>query len=254
MKKFLTLVVFCFWAVLASAQEITVAAAADLAGVFPEVAARFEQQTGHKVHVNFGSSGNFMLQMQNGAPFDLFFSADVQYPRRLLEQGLAEQGTLYHYAVGRLVLWVPNGSTLDLRRGLHVLESPQVKRIAIANPAHAPYGRAAVEALKHEGLYEAAQPRFVMGENISQTAQFVQSGNADAGLIALSLALGPNMRDAGRYVLVPETDHAPLEQAAVQLKNSKEKQTAAQFLEFVKRPEIVRLMEEYGFTVPGGKK
>ncbi len=251
MKKLLTLVVFCCWAVLASAQEITVAAAADLAGVFPEVAARFEHQTGHKVHMNFGSSGNFLLQIQNGAPFDLFFSADVQYPQRLVEQGLADKGTLYRYAVGRLVLWVPNGSPLNLNRGLRVLESSQVKRIAIANPAHAPYGRAAVEALKHEGLYESALPRFVMGENVSQTAQFVQSGNADAGLIALSLALGPNMRNAGRYVLVPESDHAPLEQAAVLLKNSKDKQTAAQFLEFVKSPEIVRLMADYGFTLPG---
>ncbi len=254
MKKFLTLVVFCCWAVLASAQEITVAAAADLAGVFPEVAARFERQTGHKVNCNFGSSGNFTLQIQNGAPFDLFFSADVQYPQKLEAAGLAEPGTLYHYAIGRLVLWVPNGSQLDVKQGLKVLQLPQVKHIAVANPAHAPYGRAAAEALKHEGIYEALQPKFLTGENISQTAQFVQSGNADAGLIALSLAMGPNMRNAGRYYVVPESYYASLEQAAILLKNSKNKAVAAQFLEFVKRPEIVKLMSDYGFTLPGGKK
>jgi len=130
------------------------------------------------------------------------------------------------------------------------LQSPQAKRIAIANPQHAPYGRAAVESLKKEGLYDSLQSKFVMGENISQTAQFVQSGNADAGILALSLVLSPQMKNAGHYVEIPASDYAPLEQAAVILKSSKDKTTAALFLDFIRKPEIVSLLSQYGFTLP----
>ena len=250
MKKVLLALVFFCAVASAAAQELVVAAAADLASVFPEVTSRFEKETGKKVRVNFGSSGQFMLQIQNGAPFDVFFSADVSYPKKLEEAGLVEPGTLYKYAVGKLVLWVPNGSPLDLSQGMRVLQSPQVKRIALANPQHAPYGRAAVEALKKEGLYEPLQSKFVLGENISQTAQFVQSGNADVGLVALSLAMGPAMKSSGRYVEVPAGDYTPLEQAAVVLKNSHDKQTAKQFMEFIRKPETVKLLASYGFVVP----
>jgi molybdate transport system substrate-binding protein len=251
MKKMLWIVTVCFCAALASAQEITVAAAADLSFVFPQVAAQFEKETGRKVKLNFGSSGQFLLQIENGAPFDVFFSADVQYPQRLEAEGLTQPGTIYKYAIGKLVLYVPNNSSLDLAQGLRALRSPQAKRIAIANPQHAPYGRAAVESLKKEGLYDSLENKLVMGENISQTAQFVQSGNADAGLLALSLVLDPQMKSAGRFVEIPESDHAPIEQAAVILKRSKDKSTAAAFLEFVRKPEIVNLMSRYGFTLPG---
>jgi molybdate transport system substrate-binding protein len=136
---------------------------------------------------------------------------------------------------------------------LHALLSPEAKRIAIANPQHAPYGRAAVESLKKEGLYDPLQSKFVMGENISQTAQFVQSGAADAGILALSLVLSPQMKNAGHFVEIPDSDHEPMEQAAVILKSSKDKATAALFLDFVRKPEIVNLMSQYGFTLPGGK-
>jgi molybdate transport system substrate-binding protein len=129
-----------------------------------------------------------------------------------------------------------------------------VKKIAIANPQHAPYGRAAVEALKKEELYDSLQSRFVMGENISQTAQFVQSGSADAGIVALSLALSPAMKSAGRFVEVPASDYTPIEQAAVILKSSKDKVTAALFLDYVRKPEIVNLLAQYGFTTPTGSK
>jgi molybdate transport system substrate-binding protein len=250
MKKLLLIVTLCCCAAVASAQEIVIAAAADLSSVFPEVAARFEKETGRKVKTNFGSSGQFLSQIENGAPFDVFFSADVQYPQRLEAEGLTQPGTIYKYAIGKLVLYVPNNSPLNLSQGLRALQSPEVKRIAIANPQHAPYGRAAVESLKKEGLYESLQSKFVMGENISQTAQYVQSGNADAGILALSLVLSPQMKSAGHYVEIPDSDHAPMEQAAVILKGSKDKVTAALFLEFIRKPEIISLLAQYGFTMP----
>jgi molybdate transport system substrate-binding protein len=251
MRKFFLAVTFCCCAALASAQEIVIAAAADLSSVFPQIAARFEKETGKKVKMNFGSSGQFLLQIENGAPFDVFFSADVQYPQRLESEGLAQSGTIYKYAIGKLVLYVPNSSSLNLAQGLRSLQSPQVKKIAIANPQHAPYGRAAVEALKKEGLYDGLQSKFVMGENISQTAQFVQSGNADAGIVALSLALSPAMKSAGRFVEVPASDYSPLEQGAVILKSSKDKATAALFLAYIRKPEVVSLLSQYGFTLLG---
>jgi molybdate transport system substrate-binding protein len=254
MKRLLLVVIFCCYAAFASAQVIAVAAAADLASVFPEVAARFEKATGKQVKMNFGSSGQFMQQIENGAPFDLFFSADLQYPQHLESEGLTQPGSIYKYAVGKLVLYVPAHSAIDPAQGLHALLSPAVRKIAIANPQHAPYGRAAVEALKKEGVYDALQSKFVMGENISQTAQFVQSGSADAGLVALSLALSPAMKSAGRFAELPATDYTPLEQAAVILKSSKDKATAAQFLDYVRRPEIVALLAQYGFVVPAARR
>ena len=254
MRRLLLMAALFCCATLASAQEIVVAAAADLSGVFPEIISRFEKETGHKVKANFGSSGNFLLQIENGAPFDLFFSADVQYPQRLESEGLTQPGSIYKYAIGKLVLYVPANSRLDLARGLHALQSPEVKRIAIANPQHAPYGRAAVEALKKEGLYDSLQGKLVMGENISQAAQFVQSGNADAGILALSLAVTPAMKSAGRFAEIPATDHAPLEQAAVILKSSHDKAAAALFLDYIRKPEIVSLLARYGFTMPAAAK
>lgn len=234
------------------ASPISVAAAADLHAAFQEVAARFEKQTGAHVNLTFGSSGNFFVQIQNGAPFDLFFSADIDYPRKLEAAGLTEAGTLYAYATGKLVLWVPNDSKLDLARGLKVLLDPAVRKIAIANPEHAPYGRAAVSALKQEKIYETVSSKFVLGENISQTASFVASGNADIGIVALSLAVAPSMKEKGRYVEVPSDEFAPIEQAAVILKSSTNEAIARQFLDFVKTPAILSVLRSYGFSVPGG--
>jgi molybdate transport system substrate-binding protein len=249
-KKYLLVVILFCGSALAAAQQIVVAAASDLSSVFPEVAARFEQETGRKVTVNFGSSGQFLLQIENGAPIDVFFSADLQYPQRLEYEGLTQPGSLYKYAVGKLVLYVPNGSAVDPSQGLRALLSPRVHKIAIANPQHAPYGRAAVEALKNQGLYDALQGKLVLGENISQAAQFVQSGSADAGILALALALGPAMRSAGHFAELPTSSYTPLEQAAVILKSSRDKATAALFLDYVRRPEIVSLLAHYGFTRP----
>lgn len=235
----------------AQADAIAIAAASDLSSVFPELAARFRRETENPVTFSFGSSGNFFAQIQNGAPFDLFFSADLGYPRELEAAGLAEPGTLQRYATGRIVLWVPAGSRLDVSKGLSVLLDPGVRKIAIANPRHAPYGRAAVAALRHEKSYERLERKLVLGENIAQTAQFVESGNANAGILALSLVAAPAMKGRGRYFEIPQAHYPPIEQAAVILRSSKHKQTARQFLEYLKKPEIVALLERYGFALPG---
>jgi molybdate transport system substrate-binding protein len=238
----------------AAGQEITVAAAADMNTVLPELAARYTKQTGHVVKVSFGSSGNLTNQIRNGAPFDVFFSADEEYPKQLVVDGLAVENSLYRYAVGRLVLWVLSESTLDLRRlGMRALLDPSVKKCALANPQHAPYGRAAEAALKHFGIYDQVAAKFVLGENVAQAAQFVESGNAQAGLIALSHALVPAMKNKGRYWTVPLDSYPTLNQAAVVLSRSKSQVAARKFLEFVRAPEATSLLEEYGFSLPAEK-
>lgn len=234
-----------------SAQSITVAAASDLQFAFQDVAARFEKASGKQVKVIFGSSGNFFAQIQNGGPFDLFFSADLDYAKRLDAAGLVEPGSLYEYASGKIVLWAPRQSPLNLNRGLQVLLDPVVRKIAIANPEHAPYGRAAVAALRNETLYDQIAAKLVLGENISQTAIFVVSGAADVGIIALSLAVAPSLKEKGKYMEIPANDYPAIEQAAVLLKSSRQKETARAFLAFVKSPEIVNLLKTYGFSVPG---
>jgi molybdate transport system substrate-binding protein len=234
----------------AQAQDLTVAAASDLQSVFPTLAERFERETGHAVKVTFGSSGNFFTQIQNGAPFDLFFSADIEYPRQLEAGGQAEAGTLHEYAQGQLVLWTRKSTGIDVSRGLRVLTDSRVTNVAIANPEHAPYGRAAVAALQHEQLYDSVRAKLVLGENISQAAQFAQSGNAEVGILALSLAVAPALRESGVYVVVPSSFYPPIEQAAVVLSASHNKDLARQLIAFLGRPEIARLMQDSGFLPP----
>jgi molybdate transport system substrate-binding protein len=196
---------------LCTAQEITVAAAADLQFVMQEAAARFQKETGKTVKLISGSSGDFYQQIQNGAPFDMFFSANLDYPKKLEAAGLTEPGTFHQYATGKIVIWVPNDSKLDVSSGLHALLNPAIGKIAVANPQHAPYGQAAVAAMKKENVYDKVADKFVLGENISQTASFVISGSADVGLVALSLALSPNMKDRGRYVEILGDEYPPIE-------------------------------------------
>lgn len=233
----------------ATAQGLTVAAAADLQTVMPALAAEFQTATGTAVRVTYGSSGNFFSQIQNGAPFDLFFSADVDYPRQLDQAGLAEPGSLFVYGTGRIVVWTRKDSLLDVTRGLTALADARVRRVAIANPEHAPYGRAAVAALRHERLYEVVKPKFILGENVSQAATFVQSGNAEGGIVALSLALAPALKDSGAYYLIPPAFYPPLDQGAVILKSSHHKDTARRFLAFIQRPGMVKLMQAFGFAL-----
>ena len=236
---------------ISAGEEITVAAAADLQFALQDVKERFEKETGGRANLVFGSSGNFFTQIQNGAPFDLFFSADIEYPRQLEAAGLAEPGTLYEYAVGKLVLWVLADSALDPSQGLPVLLDPKIKKIAIANPAHAPYGRAAVAALRHEGIYERVSDRLILGENISQAASFVVSGNADIGIVALSLALGPSLKEKGKYAEIDPGDYPAIRQAAIVLKSSKKKPAAEQFLDYMKTPAVIEILKKYGFSRAG---
>ena len=194
---------------------ITVAAASDLTDAMNEIAANYEKATGCPVRISTGSSGNFLSQIENGAPFDVFFSADIAYPKKLESEGLAAPGSTVLYAVGKIVLWVRKDSRLDIGKGLDVLRDPSVHKIAIANPLHAPYGRAAEQALRSAGIYDAVKDRLVLGENISQAAQFAESGNADAGILALSLAQSPPLKDEGRYWNFPEQSYTPIQQGAV---------------------------------------
>src|SRR5438477_589483 len=251
-SKFLTSI----WALtmalaMPSAAQVTVAAAADLNAALTELAASYEKSGGGAVRLSFGSSGNLFHQIQNGAPFDVFFSADLDYPNRLIEAGLAEKSSFYRYAVGQLVLWVPASSPLDVEhRGMDSLLDPSVKKISLANPEHAPYGRAAVAALRHFGVYEKVSDRFVLGENVSQAAQFVESGNAQVGFVALSHALAPGMKEKGRYWIIPPDSYPSLQQAVVILSHSSKKSDAAAFVDYLKRPQSTEVLRRYGFSVP----
>jgi molybdate transport system substrate-binding protein len=256
-RSFLSLAIAAFliapFAGLRAKQQqspLRVAAAADLQFALKDIAQQYEHQTGHGVEVTFGSSGNFFSQLQNGAPFDVFFSADIEYPARLQRDNLTEPNSLLKYAVGRIVVWMPAGSKIDLAaKKWDALLNPTVQKIAIANPEHAPYGRAAVEALKRAGLYDKVQSKLVYGENISQAAQFVQSGNAQAGIIALSLAVSPAMKSGQRWG-IPVDQYAPIEQAAVILKSARDKEGARAFLAFVSSDAGQRTLGNFGFAIP----
>ena len=227
---------------------LTVAAAADLSEVMNTIAADFQGKTGCVVRLSTGSSGNFLSQIENGAPFDLFFSADFAYPKKLESEGLA--GSTYLYAVGKIVLWARNDSRLDISKELEALRDPAFQRLAIANPQHAPYGRAAEQALRNAGIYDAIKDRLVLGESVSQTAEFVVSGNASAGIIALSSALSGELKKDGHYAIIPQKLYAPLDQGAVIIRNAKNPQAAGKFLAFLKTPETRALLAQYGFALP----
>jgi molybdate transport system substrate-binding protein len=232
----------------ARAQELTVAAAADLRPALEEIAAQFQAASGVQIKPIYGSSGNFYQQIQNGAPFDFFFSANADYPKKLEAAGLTVPGSYYEYARGKIVLMVPASSALDLKRGLSLLLDPAVKKIAIADPSHAPYGQAAVAAMKAEKIYDQVSPKLVTGENISQAASFVLSGAADVGVVALSLAMsaGPQVR----YAEIPAGDYPPIQQACVVLKSSKNPELAAKFEAYLRTDEVKKILERFGFEVP----
>ena len=231
--------------------ELLVAAAADLNPALRDIAQQYGKKTGIQIKLSFGASGGLTQQIENGAPFDLFFSADMNYPKRLIADGQADADSLYQYSLGKLVLWVPANSPLDLeRQGMAVLLDGSVKKIAIANPEHAPYGRAAVTALKHAGLYDRLSDRFVMGENVSQAAQFAESGNAQAGFVALAHALSPAVKSMGKFWVVPADYYPPLEQGVIILSRSQHKKEAAEFLQYMKTKDASDVLRQYGFTIP----
>lgn len=230
--------------------ELLVAAAADLNPALNEIAQQFQKNNGIRVKVSFGASGALTQQIQNGAPFDVFFSADMDYPRQLIGQGQADAASLFQYSLGKLVLWVPASSSLDVEhKGMDILLDSSVKKIAIANPQHAPYGRAALAALKHAGLYDRLADRLVLGENVSQAAQFAESGNAQAGFVALAHAMSPAIKNMGKFWIVPADYYPPLEQGVVIITRSQNKTEANAFLNYVKTKEASELLRKYGFAL-----
>jgi len=233
------------------AQTLRVAAAADLQYAMGELASQFEKQSGVKVLPTYGSSGNFRSQIQNGAPFDVFFSADSDYPRQLIEGGFADADTITVYARGHLALWASRDEKLDLsHRGLEALKDVRVQKIAIANPKIAPYGRVAVAALEKAGVYDAVKVKLIFGESISQAAQFAQSGSAQVGILALSLTFAESMKNGDRWEL-PVNLYPPIEQAAVVVRASANKAAARAFLEFVRSTDGRQILTRYGFNPDG---
>ena len=229
----------------------SIAAAADLHYALDEVVAAYQRESGVTARVTYGSSGNFFTQLQQGAPFDIFMSADEALVQKLAVQELTrDAGALY--AIGRIVLFVPRGSAIaldkkfaDLRRAL---DDSRLSKFAIANPAHAPYGRAAREALQTAGLWQAMTPHLVLGENVAQAAQFARSGAAQAGIFALSLALAPPFEGAGSYILIDASQHQPLRQRMVLMRGAG--QAATRLYAYLKSPLARAVLRRYGFTVP----
>ncbi len=234
-----------------SVPSIYVAAASDVRFALEELASQFERRQHVQVRLSFGSSGEFASQIAQGAPFDVFFSANEAFVQALADKALILRDTITLYGIGRVVLWVRANSPVDVSRGLSSLLDEKVRFVAIANPAHAPYGQAAVEAFQAAGVYSRLQSKLVLGENISQTLQFVQTGNADAGIVALSLAVAPPVHETGRYWVIPAYLHRPIRQAGGVLAQSERSQIARAFLEFVNSPAGRSTMRRYGFTLPG---
>jgi molybdate transport system substrate-binding protein len=236
-------------AAAAHAEKITVAAAADLKFAMDEIVTTFKKANpADEVEVIYGSSGKFHTQIQNGAPYDLYFSADIAFPRELVKAGFAAS-EVKPYAFGRIVLW---SATIDASKmTLANLTDPKIARIAIANPKHAPYGKRAEEALRASGLWEKVEPKLVYGENIAHTAQFVQTGNAQVGVIALSLALNPELAKHGGYWLIPDKLHEPLEQGYIITKRAAGNKLAQQFADYMGSPAARAVMIRYGFVLPG---
>lgn len=248
----LLLAAVLFAAPAAAEERPLVAAASDLQFALTDAAAAFKEATGREVRLSFGSSGNFFRQIKQGAPFELFFSADEDFVSTLTKDGFTEDdGALY--AVGRIALLLPHGSPLKLDPSLadlrEALDDGRLKRFAIANPEHAPYGMRAEEALRSAGLWDAIKGKLVLGENVSQAAQFTMSGNAQGGIVAWSLALAPAIAVEADHILIPDHMHQPLRQRAVAIKGAGA--TAQAFLTFMQDEEARAVMRRYGFVLPG---
>lgn len=234
---------------------MNIAAAADLQFALEDLTRQF-----HAVHpeivprIAYGSSGNFYSQILNQAPFDVFLSADLEYPLQLVQRGLAARDAVFEYGVGRLAVWVPADSPLDVAaEQMQVFLDSSVHHIAIANPQHAPYGRAAEAALRSAGVYDRIAGKLVFGENIAQTLQYVQSGAADVGIVALSLATAPNLRGKGRYWEVPLGSYPRLWQGGVVLSSARNPQAAAAFRTYLTGATGRRILQQYGFSLPDKK-
>jgi molybdate transport system substrate-binding protein len=226
---------------------LRVAAAADLEPVLPSILEQFRKTSGIRVEATYQASATLTSQIENGAPFDLFLSADIGFPQRLIDGGFADGSAPLVYARGTLVLWTRNAAHLA-PPSLDLLRSSDLKRLSIANPRSAPYGRAAAAALRNLNLYEALQPHFVTAENIAQAAQFVDSGNADAGLISLTLAVTPRLASSGTYYVMPRNLYPPIEQGAVVLKRSQQQSAARKLLNMILSPPAQGELSRGGLT------
>ncbi len=234
----------------ARAEPLLVAAASDLGYCIDELGAAFGKQApGAELKVSLGASGNFFAQIRHGAPYDVFLSADMAYPAQLARDGAADAATLAPYALGRIVLWSLD-ARFDLQQGMQVVKDPRLTRIAIANPALAPYGRAAKAALEAAGAWQAVQAKLVIGENISQTVQFVQTGNAQLGIVSLASVVSPRLKGSGSHYLIPDAGMAPIEQGAIVTTHGKANPLAARFVEFLGSPAAREILQRSGFGLP----
>ena len=237
----------------ALARPLLVAAASDLGYCIDELVGAYRKTAPDaEPKVSLGASGNFFAQIRNGAPFEVFLSADMDYPRQLARLGAADGATLVPYAIGRIALWSLDPQ-VDPNRGLSALiADARVKRFAIANSVTAPYGRAAKAALERDGLWNTVQPKLVIGENIAQTAQFVQTGNAQAGIISFATLHSTKLKGVGRYALVPTNGLSPIEQGAIVTKAGAANPHAAAFIRFLGSPEARAILARNGFSLPAG--
>lgn len=251
MKPFTATILRCllFIATATRAERITIAAASDLKFAMDEIATSFRKSSPNDtIEIVYGSSGKFHMQIQQGAPYDLFFSADIAFPRELSKAGFAAS-EVKPYAVGRIVLW---SSKLDASKmTLANLLDAKITRVAIANPKHAPYGKRAEEALRASGVWDKIEPKLVYGENIAHTAQFVQTGNAQVGILALSLVLNPELAGKGGYWLIPDSLHKPLEQGFVITERAAVNDLAKRFATYMESPTARAVRTKYGFVLPG---
>ncbi len=250
MLRLLAVLAFVFAPTGRAAETLAIAAASDLVFCLEALNRAFAtSEPSVSLRVSTGSSGNFFAQIKNGAPFDVFLSADLIYPIKLIAAGAAEEKSLTRYGIGRIVLWTRR-TDLAIDDLASVVRDPSVKRFAIANPDHAPYGRAAKEALDKFGAWAEVRPKLVLGENIAQTAQFVQTGNADVGIVALSLVIAPGLNQSGRWTEIPSSAHAPLEQGVVLTRRGASNPAARRYLAFLATPAARTIFDRYGFSLP----
>ncbi len=246
------ILIFVFSPSVKAGENILIAAASNLRFAMHEICNTFQESNPSiQTKVSYGSSGNFFAQIKQGAPFDIFFSANASYPKQLENEEYTVKGMQKVYAVGKIVLWVPNISKVDPDMGLQIIDLTELKKLAIANPKHAPYGRAAEESLRYYGMWDKAKEKLIYGENISQTAQFVHTGAADAGIIALSLAVSPKMLHEGRYWVIPVESYSNIEQVYAVLQKGKGKKSIKEFLNFLEGDQGKKILTRYGFVIPG---
>jgi molybdate transport system substrate-binding protein len=242
----------CSWPGPTDGRPLTIAAASDLKFALDEAIRQFRaQNTNIDAQAVYGSSGNFFAQISNNAPFDVFMSADMEYPRELEKNGLVIEGSTFNYAVGRLVVWTRSDSPLDVERlGMQALLDPSVKKISIANPEHAPYGRAAVAAMQKSDVYDRVRDKFVLGENVTQALEFAASGAAQIGIVAMSLATAPTVSPRGKYFEIPLDSYPRMDQGGVILKRARDREAAERFREFVLSTQCRMIFRQFGFYLP----